>query len=57
MPKPTERPLNGDDYIRRLRKDVAKRQIERAARRSEQRQSPEEKTKPENKTTPPQKRT
>jgi hypothetical protein len=26
--------VNGDDYIRRLRKDVAKRQLERAATRS-----------------------
>jgi len=25
---------NGDDYIRRIRKDVAKRQLERAAKRS-----------------------
>jgi hypothetical protein len=44
---------NGDDYIRRVRKEVAKRQLERAAKRKEK---PEEKTKPDDKA-PPQKRT
>jgi len=52
--KPTERPLNGDDYIRRVRKEVAKRQLERAAKRSEKRPATEEKVKQEEK---PQKRT
>jgi len=40
--KPPEKPANGDDYIRRLRKDVARRQLERAARRKKKK--PEEKT-------------
>jgi hypothetical protein len=47
--KPTERSMNGDDYIRRLRKDVAKRRLERAAKRSE-RAATEGKIKPEDKT-------
>jgi hypothetical protein len=53
--KPTERSLNGDDYIGRLRKDVAKRRLERAAKRRERAET-EEKIKPEAKT-PLQKRT
>jgi hypothetical protein len=53
--KPTERSLNGDDYIRRLRKEVVKRQLERAVKRSE-RAATDEKIKPEDKT-PLQKRT
>jgi len=50
--KPTERSLNGDDYIRRVRKEVAKRQLQRAAKRSE-RAATEEKIKPEDKTPSP----
>jgi hypothetical protein len=48
--------VNGDDYIRRVRKDVAKRQLERAVKRSEKPPAPKEKIKPEDKT-PLQKRT
>jgi hypothetical protein len=40
--KQTERPMNGDDWIRRVRKDVAKRQLERAAKRKERRATEEE---------------
>jgi len=47
--------VNGDDYIRRVRKEAAKRQLQRAAKRSE-RAATEEKIKPEDKT-PLQKRT
>jgi len=39
--------INGDDYVRRLRKDVAKRQLERAIKRSEKPRAPEEKPKRE----------
>jgi hypothetical protein len=45
--------VNGDDYIRRLRKDVAKRRLERAGKR--ERAATEENIKPEDKT-PSQKR-
>jgi hypothetical protein len=45
--------VNGDDYIRRVGKKVAKRRLERAAKRSA---ATEEKIKPEDKT-PLQKRT
>ena len=45
---------NSDEYARRLRKEVAKRQLERAAKRSEKRPATEEKVKQEEK---PQKRT
>jgi len=47
---PTKRSTNGDDYIRRIRKDVAKRQLERAAKRTE---NSDEKTKQEDKTPSP----
>ena len=48
--------VNGDDYVRRLRKDAAKLRLERAVKRSEKPPAPEEKTKQEDKT-PSQKRT
>jgi hypothetical protein len=44
---------NGDDYIRRLRKDVAKRRLERAVKRSEKPPAPEEKIKHDDKTSSP----
>ena len=47
--KPTESPVNGDDYIRRLRKDVAKRQLERAAARSKKTPPPAGEAKREDK--------
>ena len=52
--KPTV--MNGDDNIRRVWKEAAKRQLERAAKRSEKRPAPEVKTKLEDKS-PAQKRT
>jgi hypothetical protein len=45
---------NSDEYARRLRKEVAKRRLERVVKRSEKRPASEEKTKQEEK---PQKRT
>jgi len=39
--------VNGDDYVRRLRKGVAKRQLERAVKRSEEPPASEEKPKRE----------
>jgi hypothetical protein len=45
-------PTNSDDYIRRIRKNAAKRQLERAAKRKESRTAPTEKTKnPQDKAT------
>jgi len=41
---------NSNEYVRHLRKEVAKRQLERAAKRSEKRPIIEEKTKQEEKT-------
>ena len=47
--KRTERPMSGDDYIQRLRKDVAKRRLERAAKRNEKRPVNQEEKKQEEK--------
>jgi hypothetical protein len=41
---PTKLPTNSDDYIRRIRKNAAKRQLERAAKRKEIRTAPVDKT-------------
>jgi hypothetical protein len=41
---PTKLPTNSDDYIRRSRKNAAKRQLERAAKRKEIRTAPVDKT-------------
>ena len=51
--KPTV--MNGGDYIRRVRKEAAKRQLERAAKRTEKRPAPEVKTSEDK--SPAQKRT
>jgi hypothetical protein len=41
----TKSPPNSDDYIRRIRKNAAKRQLERAAKRTKDRPMPENKNK------------
>jgi len=41
--------MSGDDYIQRLRKDVAKRRLERAAKRNEKRPVNQEEKKQEEK--------
>jgi len=41
---PQKQLANSDDDVRRLRREVAKRRLERAAKRSEKPRAPEEKT-------------